>query len=525
MKRVGDGIDLAFADVGAAVAAASEIQRELAAADWGELEPLHVRMAVDVGEVEARGGDYFGPVLNRAGRMLAAAHGGQVLLSADAHAALSASRGGWQAKALGEFRFKGIGSPQHVFQLLLDGLPADFPPLRIDRLPPPIPAGAFGRSVRGYELREQVGSGDFGVVYRAYQPSVGREVAIKVIRPELVNQPSFVRGFEAEAQLVAQLEHPHLVPLYDYWRDPGGRVPRDALAARGLVAAGARARSVEPRARHPPAVAGRRRARLCPPAGRRPPRRQARQRPARRGRERVPLRLRDRRPPGRLGERGRPVTSSPAYVAPEELAGRPLTPRSDIYGLGLLTFELLTGQRPPMDGALPSLRPIRPELPAALDEVVARATASDPGERYESVDGFVAAFVAAVGEAVEAAETYTPAENPYKGLRAFDETDAADFYGRGGARRRARARGRRPSPGRGGRPVRDREVVRRQGRARPGAPRRRAAGIGAVARHRHVPGLVSRTRSSPPRSSGSQSSGRTTSSRSSRGTSSGSAAS
>ena len=78
-------------------------------------------MTVDVGEVEARGGDYFGPVLNRAGRMLAAAHGGQVLLSGDAHAALSATRSGWQAKALGEFRFKGIGSPQNVFQLLLDG--------------------------------------------------------------------------------------------------------------------------------------------------------------------------------------------------------------------------------------------------------------------------------------------------------------------------------------------------------------------------------------------------------------------
>ena len=122
VKRVGDGIDLAFADVGAAVAAGGEIQRLLADADWSGLEPLRVRMAVDVGEVEARGGDYFGPVMNRAGRMLAAAHGGQVLLRRRARRAV-ASRGGWQAKALGEFRFKGIGSPQHVFQLLLDGLP------------------------------------------------------------------------------------------------------------------------------------------------------------------------------------------------------------------------------------------------------------------------------------------------------------------------------------------------------------------------------------------------------------------
>src|SRR5262249_13194716 len=154
VKRAGDGLDLAFADVGAAVTAARAIRGSLATANWRGLEPLSVRMAVDVGEVEARGGDYFGPVMNRAGRMLAAAHGGQVLLSADAHAALATSRGGWQAKALGEFRFKGIGSPQHLFQLPLSGLPADFPALRIDRVPPSIPPGAFGRSVPGYELRD-----------------------------------------------------------------------------------------------------------------------------------------------------------------------------------------------------------------------------------------------------------------------------------------------------------------------------------------------------------------------------------
>jgi WD40 repeat protein/DNA-binding SARP family transcriptional activator len=430
VKRVGDGLDLVFADVGAAVIAAGEIQRSLATADWRGVEPLRVRMAVDVGEVEARGGDYFGPVMNRAGRMLAAAHGGQVLLSPDAHAALATSRGGWQAKALGEFRFKGIGSPQHVFQLLLDGLPADFPPLRIDRMPPPAPVGAFGRSVRGYELREQVGIGDLGVVYRAYQPSVGREVAIKVIRPELVNQPSFVRGFETEARLVAQLEHPHLVPLYDYWRDPDG-----AYLAMRWLRAGSLQRALErgpwnlePATRLLSQIAG-----------------------ALAHAHRHGVVHRDVKPANVLldddgnaylsdfgiaarvldtGSTGRLVTASPAYVPPEEVAGRPRTWQSDLYGLGLLTFELLTGQRPPMDGAPPSLRTVRPELPAALDEVVARATAENPDKRYESVDGFVAAFVAAVGQPSHAAEIYTPAENPYKGLRAFDETDVADFYGR-----------------------------------------------------------------------------------------------
>ncbi len=78
-----------------------------------------------------------------------------------------------------------------------------------------------GLTVRGYELREELGRGAFGAVFRAYQPIVGREVAIKVIKPGLADDPAFIRRFEAEAQLVAGLEHPHIVPLYDYWREPG----------------------------------------------------------------------------------------------------------------------------------------------------------------------------------------------------------------------------------------------------------------------------------------------------------------
>ncbi|MDJ0663246.1 MAG: BTAD domain-containing putative transcriptional regulator, partial [Acidimicrobiia bacterium] len=76
--------------------------------------------------------------------------------------------------------------------------------------------------LRGYTLRGLIGEGAHGVVWRAAQPGVGREVAIKAIRPELANRPKFVRRFEAEAQLVAALEHPHIVSLFDFWRDPNG---------------------------------------------------------------------------------------------------------------------------------------------------------------------------------------------------------------------------------------------------------------------------------------------------------------
>ena len=78
------------------------------------------------------------------------------------------------------------------------------------------------RSIKGYELLDQLGEGAYGAVFRAHQQHVEREVAIKVILPRYANQPDFIRRFETEAQLVAQLEHLHIVPLYDYWRDPEG---------------------------------------------------------------------------------------------------------------------------------------------------------------------------------------------------------------------------------------------------------------------------------------------------------------
>ncbi|MCJ7657671.1 MAG: protein kinase, partial [Anaerolineales bacterium] len=79
-----------------------------------------------------------------------------------------------------------------------------------------------GGTIRGYDLIARLGEGAYGAVYRAYQPQVQREVAIKIILPRYASQPDFIRRFEVEAQLVAQLEHLHIVPLYDYWRDPEG---------------------------------------------------------------------------------------------------------------------------------------------------------------------------------------------------------------------------------------------------------------------------------------------------------------
>jgi WD40 repeat protein/DNA-binding SARP family transcriptional activator len=78
-----------------------------------------------------------------------------------------------------------------------------------------------GEPLRGYRLLERIGAGSVGTVFRGIQPHVGRDVAIKVFDEKIAADPDFVARFEHDAQIVASLEHPHIVPMYDYWREPG----------------------------------------------------------------------------------------------------------------------------------------------------------------------------------------------------------------------------------------------------------------------------------------------------------------
>jgi len=78
-----------------------------------------------------------------------------------------------------------------------------------------------GEPLRGYRLLELIGENAFGTLYRATQPNVGRDVAVRVVHEHRANDPAFVRRFEVDAQAVAALEHPRVSPVYDYWREPG----------------------------------------------------------------------------------------------------------------------------------------------------------------------------------------------------------------------------------------------------------------------------------------------------------------
>jgi serine/threonine protein kinase len=78
------------------------------------------------------------------------------------------------------------------------------------------------QTIKGYRFLERLGKGAFGELYRAYQPGFEREVAIKILLPEHARHPDFIRNFEREAILVASLDHLHIVPILDFWRDENG---------------------------------------------------------------------------------------------------------------------------------------------------------------------------------------------------------------------------------------------------------------------------------------------------------------
>jgi predicted ATPase/class 3 adenylate cyclase len=130
-KTIGDAFCAVFARSDDAIAASVSAQRELAATDFSAVGELSVRMAVHTGECDERDGDFFGPPLNRVARLLAIAHGGQILLSG---VTVELTHGALPAQAtvldLGSHRLKGLERSERVFGIAAPGLATEFPPLR-----------------------------------------------------------------------------------------------------------------------------------------------------------------------------------------------------------------------------------------------------------------------------------------------------------------------------------------------------------------------------------------------------------
>jgi predicted ATPase/class 3 adenylate cyclase len=130
VKTTGDGFLVVFGDAGDALNAAIEAQRRMQAESWGEIGELRVRMALHTGAAEERDGDFFGPPLNRAARLMSLGHGGQILLS-EATSSLVRERlpSGSRLIDLGEHRLKDLMQPERVSQVTVSDLRSDFPPL------------------------------------------------------------------------------------------------------------------------------------------------------------------------------------------------------------------------------------------------------------------------------------------------------------------------------------------------------------------------------------------------------------
>ena len=377
-----------------------------------------IRVAVDVGDLEMRDDEPVGPPLARSARLVAVANPGQALLSSAAHDALNAAgEAGWGAESLGRVDIVGLDPGIHVYQLAGHGFGSDFPALRVDRLPPPVPGGPE-RSIPGYELRSLIGVGELGEVHRAYQPSVGREVAVRIFGPGMVGHPQFVRRFETASQRITRVEHPHVVPLLDYWREPdravmvsrlltgghlGQRIPTDGLdAAAALAVFGPIAGGVAS-AHRTGVVHGR----IRP--------------------ENVLFDTEGNAYVADLGVdeicAGVITFATSAYDAPERLGGVLATPAADVYSLAVLAHHLLGGSAPPPDAALDLA-----DSPAA--GVLRRATDPDPSRRHGSVDELVSELRDALAVPVDPTAVFVPARNPYRGLQSFEQADAPDFFGR-----------------------------------------------------------------------------------------------
>ncbi len=251
------------------------------------------------------------------------------------------------------------------------------------------------QTISRYEIEDKLGEGGMGEIFLARDPYMKRRVAIKVLSHHLTTKEHFLEYFQREAEVIAALEHPCIVPIYDYGRHgtqpfivmrymPGGslkeRLHEECLKPRPLsriverVAAGldaAHAQGIIHRDVKPSNI------------------------------------LFDAKGEAFLADFGLAkymqrsssktqgiVIGTPEYMSPEQIRNKELDGRSDVYALGVVLFCALAGRPPFVDDSpmaiaiahitdcLPNILDIKPDLPSSLEEVICKATAKDPAERY-----------------------------------------------------------------------------------------------------------------------------------------------
>jgi len=256
---------------------------------------------------------------------------------------------------------------------------------------------AIPEKIGRYIIKSELGRGGMATVYRAFDPSFDREVAIKVLPREMLHDPQFRSRFEREIKLVAALEHPAIVPVYDVgdedgqpyfvmrymtggsltdWIEKGKFSIQDTARLIEKIAPGlaySHKKGIVHRDLKPdnilfddngaPFISDFGVAKLIEASG---------------------------------GLTGSGVIGTPAYMSPEQAQGGDIDGRSDVYGLGVIVYQMLSGQRPySADTAMgvvvkhitdpvPEILKVVPSLPAAVDEIIKTALAKDKSDRYAS---------------------------------------------------------------------------------------------------------------------------------------------
>ena len=137
----GDSRFAVFQNATDSTMAAILIQRKFFMETWALPYPIRVRMALHTGEADLRDGDYYGAAVNRCARLRSVAHGGQTLISQTTQLLVSdALSDGTSLRDLGEHQLKDLKRSEHIYQLVIEGLPADFPPLSLRPVPHRRPA-------------------------------------------------------------------------------------------------------------------------------------------------------------------------------------------------------------------------------------------------------------------------------------------------------------------------------------------------------------------------------------------------